>query len=304
MDLLSCIRLFRRAAETKSFSGVTQEFGLTQPMVSKRIAWLEDELGVSLFRRSTRGIELTAEGQRLYRSGGPAIDELDQILTSIKHEKLHLKGQLRITASLAFARLLIAPHLKEFQVRYPDLRLDFILSDGYIDLVGNNIDLAFRIGDLPDSSLRAIKLANSRRRLYASKAYLKAHGTPKTLEDLATHAKLFYNRLSDTPAWPLTDTNGKRSIYTFAPYMQSDGSELIRECMLEGLGIALLPTWMIENTSQENLASSLLLKHAPPASPIYAVVSERKELSSKQRAVIEFFKEKFDKFPTVSLRGS
>ena len=241
---------------------------------------------------------------KLYRSGGPAVDELDHILSNIKHEKFHLKGQLRITASLAFARLLIGQHLKEFQSKYPDLRLDFVLSDGYIDLVGNNIDLAFRIGELPDSSLKAIKIAESSRKLYASKEYLKTHGVPKKKEDLENHSKLFYNRLSDTPAWPLKDRNDKRITYSFEPYMQSDGSELIRECMFAGLGIALLPTWMVENTSQHNLAAAVLTKHAPPSSPIYVVISERKELSLKQRAIIEFFKEKFEKISTVSQRNS
>lgn len=302
MDLISCIRLFRRAAETKSFSGVTQEFGLTQPMVSKRIAWLEDELGVSLFRRSTRGIELTPEGQRLYRSGGPPLDELDLVLAGIKHEKFHLRGQLRVSASLAFARLLIGPYLGEFQKKYPDLRLDFILSDGYVDLVGNNIDLAFRIGDLPDSSLKAIKVAQSQRKIFASRTYLKKNGAPKTLEELEAHPKLFYNRLSDTPAWPLTDKSGKKFSYTFTPYLQSDGSELIRECMFAGVGIALLPTWMVENTPDAQAAECILQKFAPPPSPVYIVTPDRRELSLKQRAVIDFFKEKFDQVGTVSLR--
>lgn len=303
MDLISCIRLFRRAAETKSFTGVTQEFGLTQPMVSKRIAWLEDELGVSLFRRSTRGIELTPEGQRLYRAGGPALDELDQVLSSIKNEKFQLRGQLRLSASLAFARLLIAPHLGAFQKRYPELRLDFVLSDGYVDLVGNNIDLAFRIGELPDSSLKAIKIAQSHRRLYAAKTYLKSAPPLRTLEDLEKHPKLFYNRLSEVPAWPLSDRQGKRLSYSFTPYLQSDGSELIRECMYGGVGVALLPTWMVEGTPDAGRAEVVLEKFAPAASPVYLVTAERRELTLKQRAVIEFFREAFEKIPTVSLRG-
>lgn len=304
MDLLSCIKLFRRAAETKSFSSVTQEFGLTQPMVSKRIAWLEDELGVSLFRRSTRGIELTPEGQRLYRTGGPALDELELVLSSIKHEKFHLKGQLRISASLAFARLLVGPYLGEFHAKYPDLRLDFVLSDGYMDLVGNNIDLAFRIGDLPDSSLKAIKIAVSHRRIYASKSYLKKNGSPQTLEELEMHSKLFYNRLSDVPAWPLTDRHGKKITYSFQPYLQSDGSELIRECMFAGVGVALLPTWMVEHTPQEKLAQSILEKFAPAPSPIYLVTAERRELSLKQRAVIDFFRTKYESIDSISLRNA
>lgn len=271
-------------------------------MVSKRMAWLEEELGVSLFRRSTRGIELTPEGHRLYHSGGPAVDELEQVLSSIKHEKFHLRGQLRISASLAFARLLVGPFIGDFQKQYPDLRLDFVLSDGYIDLVGNNIDLAFRIGDLPDSSLKAIKIAESHRRIYAAKSYLKQHGTPKSIEELEKHHKLFYNRLSDVPAWPLSDKNGKRYSYSFQPYLQSDGSEIIRECMLAGVGLALLPTWMVVNTPQEKLAEVILSKFAPPPSPIYMVTAERRELSVKQRAVVDFFKNKYESIQSISLR--
>lgn len=290
-------------SEIGSFSGVTQEFALTQPMVSKRIAWLEDELGVSLFRRSTRGIELTPEGQRLYRSGGPALDELEQVLASIKNEKFHLKGQLRISASLAFARILVGPYLGEFQAKYPDLRLDFVLTDGYVDLIGQNIDLAFRIGDLPDSTLKAVKIGESHRRIYASKTYLKRKGTPKTLQDLEKHPKLFYNRLSDVPAWPLRDKDGRKISFAFNPYLQSDGSELIRECMFAGVGVALLPTWMVKNTPQEKLAEVILEKHAPAPSPIYLVTAERRELSLKQRAVIEFFKNQYESVETISLRN-
>ena len=302
MDLLACIRLFRRTVEVKSFSGVAREFGLTQPMVSKRIAWLEDELSVTLFRRSTRGIELTPEGQRLYLGAGPTLDELDGIIASIKQEKFHLTGELRLTASLAFAHLLIAPFLSEFQVKYPGLHLNFILSDGYVDLIGNNIDLAFRIGDLPDSSLKAIKVAQSHRKIYATKTFLKRYGPPKKLEDLEAMPKLFYSRLSDVPGWPLVDKNGKRFNYNFAPYLQSDGSELIRESMINSIGVALLPTWMIEGTKIENDVMSILTKHAPPPSPIYLITSQRRELTAKQRVVVEFFKAKFDHTVPVTLR--
>lgn len=303
MDQLHCLRIFRRVAEAKSFSSIAHEFGLTQPMVSKRIAWLEAELGVTLLRRSTRGIQLTPEGEKLYRSGGLALEELDAVFSSVKNERLELSGSLRITASLAFARLIIGPLLAEFSELHPELRLHFHLSDGYVDLVENNIDVAFRIGNLPDSSLKAIKIAQSKRSLYGAESYFKKYGTPKSIDQLEKHRCLFYTRLSDTPSWPLTDDKGKTISYSFRAHMQSDASDLIRESVLSGLGIALLPTWMIEGYDETKMIRKVLVKYSPKPSPIFAIVTGSRDLTAKQRTVIEFFRKKLDGFPELSLRN-
>jgi DNA-binding transcriptional LysR family regulator len=303
MDQLECIRLFRRVAEAKSFSAIAPEFGLTQPMVSKRIAWLETELGVTLLRRSTRGIEVTSEGQKLYRHGGHALDELDAVLSSVKNEKLQLSGVLRVTASLAFARIILSPYLSGLNQQNPDLRMHFTLSDGYVDLVEKNIDLAFRIGELPDSSLKALRVAMSRRKVYASEDYLKKFGVPKSPKDLEKHRCLFYTRISDQTAWPLTDGKGKKSAFHFEPYIQSDASELIREAVLNNLGLALLPTWMIEHQSDAKKIKSVLDEYAPVPTPIYAVTTGQRELTAKQRSAIDYFRKCFERNPLLSLRA-
>ncbi len=303
MDQIQCIRLFRRVAEAKSFSAVAPEFGLTQPMVSKRIAWLEAELGVTLLRRSTRGIELTTEGQKLFRNGGHALDELDAVLSAVKNEKLQLSGVLRVTASLAFSRLIIAPLLEELTAQNPELRLQFTLSDGYVDMVEKNIDLAFRIGDLPDSSLKAIRIGMSHRSLYASEGYLKKFGTPKTLEDLSAHRCLYYNRIAEQPAWPLTDGKNKRVSFAFRPVLESDGSELIRESVINGLGVALLPTWMITDRQDSKKVRAIMQNFSPTPSPIYAVTTGARELSAKQRLVIDYFRKCFEKDEQLNLRA-
>ena len=303
MDKLECIRLFKRVSEAKSFSSVAPEFGLTQPMVSKRIAWLEAELGVTLLRRSTRGIELTNEGQKLFRYGSKAIDELDAVLSSVKNERLQLSGQIRVTASLAFTRLIIAPLLPELSTQNPDLRLHFTLSDGYVDLVEKNIDLAFRIGDLPDSSLKAIRIGMSRRSLYASESYLKKFGTPKTVKDLDSHRCLFYNRIADQPCWPLTDGKKKKINFSFEPYLQSDGSELIRESVINGLGIALLPTWMMTNQIDVKKIRVILHEFVPEPSPLYAVTTGSRDLTAKQRMLIDYFRKCFELSDELNLRS-
>ncbi len=302
MDQLHCLRIFRRVAESKSFSRIAQEFGLTQPMVSKRVAWLESELGVTLLRRSTRGIQLTPEGEILYRAGGNALEELDAVFSSVKHEKLKLSGSLRITASLAFARLIIGPLLTELSELHPDLRPHFHLSDGYIDMVEQNLDLAFRIGHLPDSSLKALKIGQSTRKIYGSQSYFKKFGMPKSVDDLAHHRCLLYTRLSDLPGWPLVDEKGKARNWSFRPHMQSDASDLIRQAVIDGLGIALLPSWMIDGFNDTKGVRAILLENGPKPSPIFAVTSGTRELTAKQRVVIDYFKKKLDLNESLSLR--
>lgn len=300
MDVIESIRIFRRVAQKESFSQVAVEFNLTQPTISKAIAKLEDHLGVTLFRRSTRGLSLTTEGQKLFLSSANVLEQFDLLMSSVKNEKFHLHGELRVTASLAFARLILAPLFIKFSKIHPNLKFHFQLSDGYVDLIENNIDIAIRIGELPDSSLKAFRVGYSRRSFFASQSYLKEFGTPKSLEELHNHRLLFYTRLSDRPKWSVTRSDGKVGSFVFEPFLQSDGSDLVREAVLQGVGITLLPTWMM--IGNENLKVAALKKYEGPSSPIYIVSTGSQELNFKQRALATFLKNQFELIPTLSLR--
>lgn len=289
MDKLEVLRIFYRVAEAKSFSGVASEFHMTQPMVSKRIAWLENEIGSQLFRRTTRGLSLTEEGQIIYQKGKLLSDEMDSLFATVRDERFKLEGTLRMTASLAYSRLMLAPKLKKFSEEHRGLKLHFQLSDGYIDLIENNIDLAIRIGVLEDSSLKAVQIGISNRNLYASKKYLQKFGVPKNLNDLKKHQCMYYSRLSSIPSWPLREKDQPIN-YSFEPYMQSDGSDIIRESVINDLGIALMPTWMVDNQKDAKDLQIVLPKYSPIGTPIYAVMPYYKELGLKQRAMIDFLK--------------
>lgn len=299
MDIIESLRIFRRVAQKESFSQVAAEFKVTQPTISKSVAQLEHFLGITLFRRTTRGLSLTSEGQSLFQSSGSLIEHTDLVISSVRNEKQLLKGQLRVTASLAFARLILAPLFNKFTEMNPHLNFHFQLSDGYVDLVENNIDLAIRIGELADSGLKANKIGISRRRFYASKSYLKKYGTPKGIEDLNKHRLLFYTRLSDRPTLPLIDGNKKPISFRFEPHLQSDGSDLIRESILQGVGIALLPTWMM--IDHEALKIDPLQKFIGPASPIYILSSNSQELNAKQKAFADYLKIAFQNIKELSL---
>lgn len=300
MDLIESIKIFRRVAQKESFSQVASEFGVTQPTISKSVAQLEDGLGVTLFRRTTRGLSLTSEGQKLFNSSAAVVEQFEALISAVKNEKFLLQGQLRITASLAFARLILSPLFNRFSEIYPQLKFYFHLSDGYVDLVENNIDLAIRIGELPDSGLKAFKVGLSRRSFYASKQYLKKHGTPRGLSSLAEHRLLFYTRLSDRPIWPLIDEDKKPKQFRFEPHLQSDGSDLIRQSVIENVGIAFLPSWMM--IGYEDMKIEPLQKFIGPPSPIYILSSNSQEMNMRQKAFSEFLRSEFEKIQALSLR--
>jgi LysR family transcriptional regulator for bpeEF and oprC len=220
-----------------------------------------------------------------------------------RNEKLQLKGQLRVSCSLAFARLVLAPLLGEFTRDHPGLRLSFELSDGYVDIVEKGIDLAIRIGELQDSTLKALKIGITRRSLYASNDYIKKFGKPKTVDELKKHNLLYYTRIGDQPCWPLHTKEGKPTPYYFEPYLQADGSDLTRELMLLGMGISFSPTWMMRSEMESKMVVRILEKHSKSSLSIYAVTSSTQEMTVKQRAFTNYLIKEFDKNPELTLRG-
>jgi len=302
MDLLDNIRIFRRVHERQSFSAAAAELGLGQPAVSKAIASLERKLGVALFRRSTRGLSLTESGAKLLNLGGPLLERADEVLAAVKEESAELSGPLRLTASLAFARLVLEPLSEEFLKLHPKVRLHLQLSDGYVDLVERGIDLAIRVGPLADSNLRAQKIGASRRAFFASRAYTKRHGTPTAIEDLNEHRLLFFTGLADRPSWPYRDGQGRPRTFTIKdPYLQSDGSDYIREAVIAGRGIALMPTWMMMEEERKGTIVRLLESHAPASAPVYLVSVGAQDTTAKQQAFAGFIKEKFAAMATLRL---
>lgn len=302
MDTLESIRVFKRVAEAKSFSMVAKELDVTQPTISKMIKALETELELTLFRRTTRGLSLTVEGQKLYNTGSLLIDHFERVISEVKGQKLNLEGEMRIAVSLAFARLVIAPLLSEFGLLHPDLRIQFLLSDGVTDLIEHNIDVAIRIGELADSTLKAIKIGTSRRAVYASSDYIKNNGIPRSAEDLNNHKLLYYSRLEEGPNWKVLDKSRKIKKVSFQPHIKTDGSDLMRECVLEGLGIAMLPTWMMIKAEKEKKVKLLFKEATDFPMNIYAVSPPGRDLTTKQRTFIDYLRLKFEANKVLSIR--
>jgi DNA-binding transcriptional LysR family regulator len=303
MDLLESIRIFRRAAEAGSFSSAAKDLKTTQPSVSRAIAALEDELGVQLFRRSTRSLRLTTEGEKLMSGSQDVLVRVDEMVATVRGEKRSLEGPLRIGASISLGRLMLTGLIDRFKKAHPRVEFHFRLSDGQVDLIEENIDVAIRMGHLRDSALRALRVGTSRSRLYASRAYLKAHGRPKSMDDLHRHRLVFFTRRTTQPVWNLTGENGEPIRFPFKPYFETDGVDMVREAVVQGVGISLLPSWMLIEPQADRVVEQLLAPHTTEDIPLHAVTTAGRGYSSKQRTFIDFMCREFDALESLSLRS-
>jgi DNA-binding transcriptional LysR family regulator len=260
--------LYARVIETGSLAAAGRSLNLSPAMVSKRIAALEERLGARLLHRTTRKLATTEAGQRFYERVSEilaASREAESLVTGTAGEPT---GRLKLTAPTSFGRLHVAPHLKAFLDRWPRLEIELDLSDGYVDLLGERIDLAIRIAPGVESGLTGHRLAPNRRLLCASPAYLKQHGAPARWQDLRRHRLL---AAEGQLPWRLHSKTGTLLIQGDSA-VRTNSSEVVRELAIAGLGIALRSTWDIGNELRSGVLKPVLPDHPGAADvSIFAV---------------------------------
>lgn len=249
--------LYARVIETGSLAAAGRSLNLSPAMVSKRIAALEERLGARLLHRTTRKLATTEAGQRFYERVSEilaASREAESLVTGAAGEPT---GRLKLTAPTSFGRLHVAPHLKAFLDRWPRLEIELDLSDGYVDLLGERIDLAIRIAPGVEAGLTGHRLAPNRRLLCASPAYLKQHGAPARVQDLRRHRLL---AAEGQLPWRLHSKNGTLLIQGESA-VRTNSSEVVRELAIAGLGIALRSTWDVGNELRSGVLQVVLPDH-------------------------------------------
>jgi len=278
------LEIFARVVTAGSMSAAGRELDLSPAVVSKRISHLETRLGTRLFHRTTRQLQLTETGRGFY-------ERVVQILSTVQEAEAFVSsgheragGTLKITAPLAFSRLHIAPYLGSFMKRFPDLSIEIIATDRILDIVREGIDVAIRIAEVDDSSLVAKKLAPCRRTFCASPAYLKEHGTPKTLSDLTSHKVLAENNV----AWRLQGPDGIVSLKVSSE-IKTNSSEIIHEALLSGCGIGFLSTSEIrDDLLARKLVPILPQYREAPGVAVYAVYPDKHFVPARLRVLLEF----------------
>lgn len=285
MTNLGDLDVFSRVIALGSMSLAAREMGLSPAVVSKRIKRLEERLGTRLLQRTTRQISLTEAGQGYYERVIGVLAGLEEAEAFAAGRASQVTGSLKISAPTSFGRMHIAPHLKPFMQAHPQLSLQLILSDEFTDIVGGGYDMAIRINDPTDSSLVAKKLATVRRVLCASPDYLTEHGTPHTLDDLKHHHCV---PAHNNESWRLVGPQGPIN-YRPDGMLITNSSEVIREAVLAGLGIALRSTWDVG----AELKSGRLIQVLPAYEgsrhlSLSAVYPSRQFLPAKIRLFIDY----------------
>lgn len=295
MTSISDLEIFARVARTGNMSAAGREMNLSPAVVSKRVSLLEDQLGARLFQRTTRQLTLTETGEGYYKRVVDILSLIAEAEDFVSRRNTKPRGGLKVTAPTSFGRFHIAPYLPQFLEKYPDIELDFHLTDNFVDIIRDGFDVAIRIGELQDSSLVARKIAPDTRVICASPDYLKAAGTPKSLEDLSAHNCL---SAGAQDVWRLEGDNGEKHQLRVKGNIRSNSAEFIREALMAGIGLGLRPTWDIASELRSGELQIVLPEyHGPSAFGIFAVFPCREFMPAKVNAFTEFLSELYGSNP-------
>ena len=311
---LQRIRIFIQVVETGSFSSAGRQLGLSPSSVSRRIGELENELGVRLFQRTTRQLRATEQGQIFYQHTLPAVAALDEARKAVSEIGGAPGGVLKLSVPNTIGRLIVAPLLPEFYKRYPNIDIVLSMSDKVVDMVADGVDLAMRVGPQKDSSLIARKLGVSMRVAVASPDYLEQAGRPEAPDDLVDHNCLTFRHHPGQNIWTFegagdgtgedsADGRGikgsnimRRHDVKVSGSLYTDNAEGLCAAALAGLGIILVPLWLVRDDIASGRLERIMTEYAivPEATPIYAVYPQQRHLAPKVRAFVDFMVEHFD----------
>lgn len=299
MDRLSALRLFVRVVETGSITRSGQALGMSSTAASKRLQDLEGALKVRLLDRTTRTVSPTEAGRQLYERVSGLLDDLDSALRQAAELQTRPTGVLRVTARRSFGMLHVTPALPSFRVACPDVEIDLMLTETVDISPGRGVDLVIRLGAPAEKSLVAHRLASAGRAMCASPAYFSANPPPAGPDDLERHACLAYRRDSEPSIWVFETAAGRREIAVGGP-LRSNSGEVLRSAALAGLGLALLPAWMVAGDlragSLVRCLTDVVCYPAGYREEIYAVHVRSPLVPAKTRAFVAHLQE----FLTVS----
>ena len=294
MTAISDLDIFARVARTGNMSAAGREMGLSPAVVSKRVSLLEERLGARLFQRTTRQLTLTETGEGYFKRVVDILSLVEEAEDFVSRRNTKPRGQLKITAPTSFSRLHIAPHVNAFLARFPDIELDFHLTDSFVDIIREGFDVAIRIGELQDSSLVARKLAPDQRVICGAPAYLDRIGRPKSLADLE-----FHNCISAgaQEIWHLDGPAGPQHL-RLKGNMRSNSAEFVRELLVGGHGLGLRPIWDVGPDIRTGALEVVLPEWGATSNlAIYAVYPSRDFMPAKVNAFIDFLAETYGSEP-------
>lgn len=292
MDRLAGIPAFEGVVAAGSFAGAARALGLSVAAVSKQVRALEDRLGVRLLHRTTRQVRLTEAGQRFHERCQRILADLEDAEREVAERQATPRGRLRVSAPMSFGQRHIGPVVSEFLVRNPDVEIDLVLDDRFVDLLAEGFDVAVRVAELRDSSLVARRLCASRRVLCAAPGYLARHGTPATPDELAAHRCIGYAYMASGCDWPFQSRDGRRLVRVHGPVMSNNG-DVLRVLALDGCGIALLPTFLVADDVRDGRLREVLPDQLDGDPAVWVLQPTRRHVPLAVRAFVDFLVARF-----------
>ena len=298
MDRLSEMEAFATVVDQGGFTDAAKKLGISKSAVSKHVSSLETRLGARLLNRTTRRVSPTEIGLAYYDRARRVLNdagEADALVTSMQSAP---SGVLRVSVATDFGVNHLSPILGRFLHEYPEITVNMVLNNRYVELISEGFDLAVRIGELEDSSLRARKLAETHKQMIAAPAYLEEYGRPQRIDDLNAHKLLHYSNQANGSVWRLTAPSGEKRQVRSAGWLTVNDGQSLLNAALGGLGIAFLPDFLCAEALRDGRLVPAIEGQPPETLGIYAVYPPGRYTQPKVRAFIDFLVETFrDKGP-------
>lgn len=297
------LTFFVMLARLGNLSATARELDVTPPAVTKRLALLEQRLGVRLVNRTTRRVSLTSEGETYLAHASRILAEIREMEDLVSSSRATPRGLLRVNAPLGFGRTTIAPLMSAFAKLHPDIEIELQLTDRPIDLVEQRFDLAVRFGELPDTRLSARRIMSNRRFLCASPAYLRKHGEPQTLAELAAHRCIIHRQNDDAYGiWRFT-RNRKSEVVKVHGKLSSNDGDIALGWALDGQGLLIRSEWDLAKYFDSGRLQQVLPAYTLPPADLFVYYPSQRNLSARVRTFIDFLVAKIGPPPEARRRA-
>jgi DNA-binding transcriptional LysR family regulator len=304
MDRLTEMQAFVTVVDQGGFTDAARKLSVSKSAISKHVAALEDRLGARLLNRTTRRVSATEIGLAFYDRAIRVLSEAEEAEAMVTSMQDAPRGDLRVSAPLSFGLRRVTPAVAGFLKAYPDVTVHMVLDDRFAELVADGFDLAIRIGELADSSLRARRLGQVQLMMAASPDYLARHGTPDTLHDLQEHQLLHYSNSSTGNVWRLNGPNGEERQIRATGRLSVNNGDALMQAALAGIGIATIPDFIIGDALLTGKLVEVLPETRRPPIGVHAVYPPGRFTPPKLRAFIDCLAESFRNAPAPDAPGT
>ena len=297
MDRFENMETFIKVVDAGSMSAAADRMGVAKSAVSRRLKELEGHLGVELFHRTTRRLNLTDTGRTFYQQAVRILEDVLEAELATTQAHGELQGSLKIALPMSFGIMHMGPAINDFLQKHPKIEFDLDFNDREVDLIQEGFDLAIRIANLPDSSLIARRLAPIQQVVFASPDYLDNYGTPKSPDELQHHQCLAYSLINDHKTWRFQDNNSQEIKISITPHLKASVGEFLRDAAVNGQGISVLPTFIVYKEIENGALVPILTDYIPNPISAYAIYPQTRHLSQRVRQFVDFLVKRFEGVP-------